>query len=380
MRKVCSASAALAGLGVLAACAPIDRVDERAIAMHESAARYADEAALFDLVRVIKGEPIRFASLDTVQGHDTESAGIGLPTFTLGWHAKTQPRTFSFGPNTANRSQATDFSLAVVDDPATYKALMTPLNPATFGFFQDQAYDSALLMHLFFFGLRYGRSGPGAGPAGPTRWESYWGEMRSGTFDFDQSLDELSKRRLTVQIDFTSPIPAAGAGLRGLRYRTCEQTQTGGWVCADSNPAGPATFETPRHVQAEAEAVADEAETLANANPPQFVWSIPSVVDNRGVDISLRSTLAVYKFVAEIARPDRASRPPWAAGVRITHDKDHCAIHIVYEREHWCVPEGSRDTLQIIDLLHQLLSINTSAQQRTESTPTVRVTGMARPM
>jgi hypothetical protein len=352
--------AALTSFVALAGCASVDHVDDRAMAMQESVARYADEAALFNLVRVMKGEPIHFASMGEVQGHDTQSLALGLPTFTMGWHAQNQPRTFSFGPNTATRSLGSDFSLEMIDDPATFQALMTPLNPATFGFLQDQGADPALLMHLFFNSVRYGRSGPAAGVSAAQTPQTYWGEMTSGTFVFDQSLDDLLQRRLTVQIDFTSP-PSAGAGLWNLRYRTCEASSNGAWVCGDSSPAGAAT---------------PTAAGQTSPNPPQYVWSVPSTVDSRGVDISLRSTLGVYKLVADIARPERTDRPKWAAGIRVTHARSGCAIRIVYEKQPWCVPEDSRKTLLIIGMLHQLLLINSSALERGEgATPTVRVTG-----
>jgi hypothetical protein len=110
---------------------------------------YASSAILYNVVRASKAEPLNFVSLAAVTGHQTATAGIGLPTIIVGPGRTATQNLFLFGPNSIGGSEASDFNVGVIDDPASYAALLRPTDPATLGFLLSQSYDPAMLFFLF---------------------------------------------------------------------------------------------------------------------------------------------------------------------------------------------------------------------------------------
>jgi hypothetical protein len=144
VRIVCGAS-----LLILTGCNVLGTIQERAEALNTTAADYASAAILYNVVRASKAEPLNFVSLSAFTGHQTASIGIGLPNIIIGADRTTAQNLFIFGPNSISGSESNDFNVGVIDDPASYAALLKPADPATLGFILSQSYDPALVLFLF---------------------------------------------------------------------------------------------------------------------------------------------------------------------------------------------------------------------------------------
>ena len=58
----------------------IDAVDNRAITVNDSIAEYYNEATLTNILRAANGEPLIDVSLSQVQGHNTLTGTMAVPT------------------------------------------------------------------------------------------------------------------------------------------------------------------------------------------------------------------------------------------------------------------------------------------------------------
>jgi hypothetical protein len=151
--KIGALAAAVAGL--FGSCAEIDNIESRTETINRGVADYYNESILLNILRASKSEPLAFVSVSSVTGHNTVTGNIGFPTITVGPHtpvispAQVPARNYSFGPNTASRSVANDWTASVVDDAASYAGLLAPVNPAIIGFFLNQGYSRELLFFLF---------------------------------------------------------------------------------------------------------------------------------------------------------------------------------------------------------------------------------------
>jgi hypothetical protein len=58
------------------------------------------------------------------------------------------------GPNSASRTNSNTFNVSVIDDPASWAALLAPVNPAILAFFVNQGYPRELMFFLFTDRLR----------------------------------------------------------------------------------------------------------------------------------------------------------------------------------------------------------------------------------
>jgi hypothetical protein len=144
-------SAALALGTLVAGCAFVDTVDKRADFMNESVSRFRNQAILRNIVRSARDEPLSFAALSQIEGHNTSNNTF--PTFpSINWAG------FSTGPTGSGSSQynvSSDFTLNPIEDPASHAALLNPLDASTIALFsQRSGYQTNLLYLLFFDKIR----------------------------------------------------------------------------------------------------------------------------------------------------------------------------------------------------------------------------------
>jgi hypothetical protein len=145
---------------LLAACGVVDTYNSRAGTMNRALTDYRNEATLLNIVRASRSEPMNFVALTGATGHTTLGGSQGFPTITVGpdipvISAMTTPtRNFGFGPNTFNESIGVDFTVSILDDPTSYSALMTPLDPAMMAFFLARGLRPPQLIPLFFKEIR----------------------------------------------------------------------------------------------------------------------------------------------------------------------------------------------------------------------------------
>jgi hypothetical protein len=133
----------------LASCEFLGSMEERAEEVNKNTANYAASAILVNVIRASLAEPLNFVSITAVTGHQTASAGVGLPTIVLGPHVHTSPHFFAVGPNSISASESNDFNVNIINDPQSFAALLRPVDPATIGFFIDQGYEQARVFFLF---------------------------------------------------------------------------------------------------------------------------------------------------------------------------------------------------------------------------------------
>jgi len=146
-----AALSALAMGAVLAGCALVDTVDKRADWMNESVTRFRNQNILRNIVRSARDEPLSFAALSSVQGHNTSTNQA--PTFPpINW--ATGVLGSAQGGN-SSYNVSSDFTLNPVDDSGTYAALIAPLDASTIALFaQRSGYQTNFLYLLFFDKIR----------------------------------------------------------------------------------------------------------------------------------------------------------------------------------------------------------------------------------
>jgi hypothetical protein len=145
-------SAALALGTLLAGCTLVDTVDKRADWMNESVTRFRNQMILRNIVRSARDEPLSFAALSVVQGHNTSNNQF--PTFPpVDWSLGIVKG--ATGPGNSQYNVASDFTLSPVDDSPTYAALIAPLDASTIALFaQRSGYQTNFLYLLFFDKIR----------------------------------------------------------------------------------------------------------------------------------------------------------------------------------------------------------------------------------
>lgn len=141
--------AGVLALNLLTACSTLGPIEERAQSINVTTADYQAAATLYNIMRASQAEPLNFVSLTGVTGHNTFTAGIGLPTIIVGPGRTSAQNLFLFGPNTVGASVANDFVVNVVDDPQSIAALSQPSDVATLGFLINQQYDLDEVLFLF---------------------------------------------------------------------------------------------------------------------------------------------------------------------------------------------------------------------------------------
>ena len=136
----------IAGLALflLAGCAAVDTLAPRGDTLNRTITDYRNEATLLNILRASYNEPMNFVTFNTATGHGTLSASTALSSFTMG-----PGSPGLFGPNSATASATDDFNVAVLDDPQSYSALMTPLDVAMMGFFFGRNWPMHLLLPIF---------------------------------------------------------------------------------------------------------------------------------------------------------------------------------------------------------------------------------------
>jgi hypothetical protein len=137
---------------LVAACAAVDTVAPRGDTFNRTITDYRNEATLLNIIRASYNEPMNFVTLNTATGHGTLGLTAGLATYVFGPGTLAAPvaaRNYSFGPNSVNASATDDFNIAVLDDPQSYGALMTPMDIAMMGFFFSRHWPMQLLLPIF---------------------------------------------------------------------------------------------------------------------------------------------------------------------------------------------------------------------------------------
>lgn len=136
------------------ACSSFDPLDQRGETINRNATDYANDATLLNVVRAKLSEPLAFVTITGLSGTQSATGSFGFSGVTFGPHVNTSPRAFTFGPNSVGRTNTNVVNISVVDDPASFAALLAPMNPAMLAFFINQDYPRDLLFFLFISEIR----------------------------------------------------------------------------------------------------------------------------------------------------------------------------------------------------------------------------------
>jgi len=387
-------------VALLAACSTVDTVDSRAESMNQSAAAYANTATLLNIVRASQYEPLSFVSVTGITGHNTLTGTLGLPNGTFGPNQTATQRLFIFGPNSVGGTASNDFNVSVIDDPGSYQALLTPINPAVIGFFISQGYPRELLFYLFVDRLWIERT-PGhwyeydnhpvsaaeAGTDAATSFMEFYGQMgtllQEGlTVEVDKSAFPAARIVPPFQICFDPNLPFfAYAADNGKQP---ENRSSGALAGGDYAAIKPGTCEIGSNWVLPADSPdkkgKDKGAAGHSAAPPSAAWEFKNG-QGRRVRIYTRSVYGVYQFLGQIVADrlqldvlrhtdpaDRALITMHQAGFR-----ESCFARASYGTKDWCVPETANNTKRIFGLLHQMVGLNTTPSNQA-NTATVRTT------
>lgn len=367
---------------VLAACAVIDNaVDPRTDTINRSTARARNESILLNIVRASRNDPLNFVALNRVGGTTQASGTLSSPTFLIGPAPLpvTIGRTTAFNDRSANATMSAinTFDISLLETGNFYAALMAPVGLPDLATFTRQGYPRELLFWLFTDTVRITRNGQ-------TR------EVRNDPFDikdcgddpdhcFPRLIDIASVSGLTVETRVV-------LGAKGDKSGRATQ----GRLCFDPILAAKAKIDHPEPIALLTTGLNrrpicgkgpwTEAGRGSASNAVQFA-SGPARRGPVEFEITTRSTFGIYRYLGrilaagmteEIRLRDSRSYPGEDPRLLAVSQDGSCFVSLVYEGQHYCVPDRADNTKRIFGLLAQLLALKTTVQDL-GITPVVRV-------
>jgi hypothetical protein len=398
-------------LGTLAGCTLVDTVDKRADFMNESVTRFRNQTILRNIVRSARDEPLSFAALSSVQGHNTSSNQF--PTFPpINWSTGVLGNG---GTGSSQYNVSSDFTLSPIDDGGTYAALIAPLDASTIALFtQRSGYQTNFLYLLFFDKIRiadtegrvlaqfYSNSVAGEEPTA----EKCVGDQRKGfcgprtmlgytllaylglSFNLEKGALAGQMKRPRTQICFDRGYPAPGRwsdlGLRPTGGRIALPARGGKGAASYCDEEG-TWFEG-----APSETGAAKGKGKGSGAGAHYV-----VYDARNkvwIELSTRSTWGIYQFLGTLADSLARKNEPHVRLIQPGYNDNPDELIVLDvakgraggdcfvdaemdDRTTYCVPNGpsSRMTRAAFVILHQLTAlqrqvVGSSASDRTLST------------
>jgi hypothetical protein len=387
---------------LLAGCAFVDTVDNRADFMNESVTRFRNQTVLRNIMRSARDEPLSFAALSNVTGHNTSVNQFpSFPGFQ--WNAAGLLSQRTTQSTSSQYNVSSDFTLAAIDDSATHAAILAPLDASTIAVFtQRSGWQSNLLYLLFFERIRiadpqgrvlatfYGNSVAAdeysgrrvcAGDLCGSRTMVAYALLAYLNLQFNVEKGGLpgQSRKPRTQICFDRERPPSGKwrdlGLAptggriavpvtkgGVPASFCDQPGT--WLPAESSEGGGASSRAPTKGKAGEKAPAAAQYIIFDAR--NNVW----------VELSARSTWGIYQFLGNLAydlienkRPKvRLIQPGYPNPDELVilnivkgRSGGDCFVD-VQDRDTYCVPNGpeSRLTRIYFAILQQLAALQRS--------------------
>ncbi len=376
--------AGVLAFGILGACTVLDTIDPRYDTINRSTARARNESIFLNIVRASRNDPLNFVALNRVGGTTQASGTLSAPTFLIGPAPLpvTIGRTTTFNDRSANATMSAinTFDISLLETGNFYAALMAPVGLPDLATFIRQGYPRELLFWLFTDSVRITRDGQ-------TR------EVRNDPYDikdceadpehcFPRLIDIASTTGLTVE---TRVVVSGAKGDKSSRT-------TMGRLCFDPILAAKAKVDNPEPMSLQNPGLnrrpicgkdpwTEAGRRGGGSNSVQFA-SGPARRGPVEFEITTRSTFGIYRYLGrilaaqmteEIRLRDSRSYPGEDPRLlAVTQDASACFVDLVYEGEHYCVPERADNTKRIFGLLAQLLALKTTVQDL-GITPVVRV-------
>jgi hypothetical protein len=413
-------------LAVLASnCSAVDSsVRPRYDSMNQSAEQARNESILLNIVRASQDAPLNFVAFSSISGTTQLGANAGLPTFLLGPLA---PLTVATGATNGMATQAvvgppptqraalfnnstlsgggvatTQFTVSPLETKDFYSALMRPVDLPTLNFFIRQGYSRELLFWLFTESVEEIVGG-----------KAY--EYRYVPVQPDKGCHTIAGRRkcfpdliatavglgLTVETQSVIRLSGAGGG-RGNTSASSSRAPTTitdiyGRFCFDRllqdrhelslTEAGRAEGEklkglmwSARHLppcRSKWPKVSMEAGSSGNTDTLEFVQPGTPFGDVR-YRIVTRSVFGIYQFLGELLERHAAeglilTDPDDSNLIVVTQgSSEGCFQDAHYLGQTYCIPNDAKNTKRIVQLLAQLVALQTSTQDLA-ITPLVRV-------
>jgi hypothetical protein len=421
---------ALLALGAVAGCALVDTVDNRADFMNQSVTRFRNQTILRNIVRSSNDEPLSFAALSTVQGHNTSVNQF--PTFPpFSWQSWT-PQTAQ-GTN-SQYNVSSDFTMSPVDDSGTYAALLSPLDLSTIAVFTQTYGLQSNFLYLLFFdqikiadgsgrvlahvhgnSLAYDKSHVCAGPfCGSKTMVAY---TLLAYLNLQVNLEkgglpgQARKPRTQLCFGRETPPPVRWGDLglkptggrialparKGKAASFCDEEDT--WLSGSGeggggrDSGGSVTCVNVNLPGADKKggsvgcATRERGDTKAK---PAAHYIVYDARNNLWIELSTRSTWGLYQFLGSLAYSQLHDKRPHVRLIQpgypvedelvvlnLTKDEGggDCFAE-VEDRGRYCVPNGPRSRLTRVSfsILHQLMALQRAAVNVPQGSSSVRVT------
>jgi hypothetical protein len=419
-RPLAALAAALVG-ALLAGCAFVDTVDNRADFINESVTRFRNQTILRNIIRSARDEPLSFAAVSNIVGHNSSINQFpGFPQ--LPWS-----KAAAFGVSgqlsgTSNQyNVSSDFTLTAIDDSATHAAILAPLDASTIAVFTERSgWQSNLLYLLFFEKIRiadpqgrvlatfYGNSVGAdensgkrvcAGDLCGSRTMVAYMLLAYLNLQFNVEKGGLpgQSKKPRTQICFDRENPPLG------KWRDLGLSPTGGRIALPARKArdAPPSFcdQPGTWLTAESSERGDSSKAPAKGSAgakeekPAAQYVIFDARNNVWIELSPRSTWGIYQFLGGLAYDLVESKKPKIRLIqpRYPNPDELVVLNIVKgqsgngcfvdvrDRDDYCVPDGpeSRLTRIYFAILQQLAALQrsvVSTQSGAGGGSTVRVT------
>ena len=418
MLRVRVLGAALLG-AALCSCAIVDKVEPRYDNVNRATAEARNDSILLNIVRAAHDAPLNFVAFSKISGQMYAGASAGLPQFLLGptpvaGSLPTPGRDVILSNTTLNTqtSATNSFDISLLESKDFYNALLRPVGLPTLNYFIRQGYSRQLLFWLFadsveetIHGRTYGyRFVPGKDVAYGHEYDRDGGGGCNRPYGVKKCFGDLVDiAYLTGLAVETRTMAGGGGAASGSKSRGSGGSSGGrsgsgfsihGRFCFDpvlSNLAlhemAPARIKELRHLIWSTRLLPRcrgpwSTRARANGELDTLEFTQPGTpVGTVQYRIITRSTFGIYQFLGRLlahqAAADDISLVSDGGDARlltvVKSGAPRCFNQVSYFDGEYCVPENAKYTKQIIQLLAQLLALQTQTGDLA-ITPTVRIT------
>jgi hypothetical protein len=389
-------------------CAYNDHFDNR-VARYDIASEQARDQMIFtNIVRASRAEPLAFLQVGQINGSNTTSATMGMPSLVLGPSPPTKiassaagattdflasaldkqavfganPGATGFQANSISTSGSTSFNVTPSETKDFYRGLLLTVEPETLAFFIEQGIASETLFYLFTEKVVEEKGGVVS---------QYVNDPLDPNFDKFQHYVELAMAYGLI----AEPEPGAKAAKLAKCDKTDKSDKSGngdssGADCGQA-PAWRLCFD--RSAWAPGTKAADN-HPMCGSREKTADTRIVTFRDRKGEQVKLRvfprSTFSIFQYLGRLVAAGEAGaiklQTPQAVGRDPLKDDTlfavasggdglfglnggdvgikggDCFLSVAYGGRGYCVPDSALNTKRILGLLAQLLALNTSVQ------------------
>lgn len=410
-RWISRIAVAAASCWLASGCAYDDHFDNR-VARYDIASEQARDQMIFtNVIRASRAEPLAFLQVGQINGSNTTSSTLGLPSLVLGPAPPSKiatgaagavtpatafltgaldrqavfganPGATGFTANSISTSGSTNFNVTPSETKDFYRGLLLAVEPETLAFFIEQGIANETLFYLFTEKIVEDRGGA---------ITQYINDPLDPSFDKFQHYVALAMAYgLTAE-----PEPGAKAAKSAKSDTTgrsgkpangntsgAENAQASTWrLCFDRYAWAPGTKAADNH-------------PMCGSHEKTTDTRLVTFRDRKGELVKLRvfprSTFSIFQYLGRIVAAGEAGaiklETPQAVGREPLKDDTlfavvtggdgvlgltggdigskggDCFLSVDYGGRGYCVPDSALNTKRILGLLAQLLALNTSVQ------------------